>query len=188
MYITIGNIIGNRPVLYYCKRGGTTSMKYVLNAFVRTLRSIVRLLGLSAMAAFIVAGVVALRHMLETPQPLESLLPGEAHLYRWKHGHIFYKLAGKPDAPPLLLLHTPELAASAYEMRGIMTLLAADFRVYAPDLLGFGLSDRPDIEAGAHFASSFVRRSAGRNTPGACITSRVTRSWSRQIASLPLAG
>src|SRR6266567_5953641 len=73
VYITIGNIIGNRPVLYYCKRGGTTSMKYVLNAFVRTLRSIVRLLGLSAMAAFIVAGVVALRHMLETPQPLESL-------------------------------------------------------------------------------------------------------------------
>src|ERR1700676_3941756 len=71
VYITIGNTISNRPVLYYCKRGGTTSMKHVLNAFVGTLRSILRLLGLSALAAFIVAGVVALRHMLETPQPLE---------------------------------------------------------------------------------------------------------------------
>src|ERR1700730_11214907 len=59
VYITIGNTISNRPVLYYCKRGGTTSMKRVLNALLGTLRSIVRLLGLSAMAAFIVAGVVS---------------------------------------------------------------------------------------------------------------------------------
>jgi pimeloyl-ACP methyl ester carboxylesterase len=127
-------------------------MKHVLNRVVGTIRSILRLLGLSAIGALIVAGIVALRHMLETPQPLESLLPGEAHLYRWKHGHIFYKVAGKPErpgAPPMVLLHTPELAASGYEMRGIMPLLAAHYRVYALDLLGFGLSDRPDIDYSA---------------------------------------
>ena len=160
-------------------------MKYVVNAFVGTLRSIVRLLGLSAMAAFIVAGVVALRHMLETPQPLESLLPGEAHLYRWQHGHIFYKLAGKPDAPPLLLLHTPELAASAYEMRGIMTLLAADFRVYAPDLLGFGLSDRPDIDYSADVYTQLCRDFLSQvvRQPATIVASRLSCNYAAAVAA-----
>lgn len=104
-----------------------------------------RLLRLGALGSVVLAGLVALRHMLLTPQPLDSPLPGEAHLYRWKHGYIYYKVTGETNAPPMLLLHTPELAGSAYEMLDIMVPLAARYRVYAPDLLGFGLSDRPDI-------------------------------------------
>lgn len=160
-------------------------MKHVLNGFVGTLRSIVRLLGLSAIAAFIVAGVVALRHMLETPQPLESLLPGEAHLYRWKHGHIFYKLAGRPDAPPMLLLHTPDLAASAYEMHSIMTPLAAHFRVYAPDLLGFGLSDRPDIDYSADLYTQLCRDFLSQvvKQPATIVASRLSCNYAVAVAA-----
>ena len=110
---------------------------------------LIRLLGLSLLTTAAIAAVVALRHMLETPQQLESELPGEARIYRWKQGHIFYKVLGAPDAPPLLLLHTPEVGASAYEMRGILDLLAPHYRVYAPDLLGFGLSDHPGIDYSA---------------------------------------
>src|SRR5713226_9852091 len=112
-------------------------------------RKLARLLGLTFLSAFIFSAVVAMRHMLDTPRQLESPLPGEPHYYKWKLGHIFYKVLGAPEAPPLLLLHTPELAASAYEMRKIIEPLAQSYRVYAPDLIGFGLSDRPNIDYSA---------------------------------------
>jgi len=107
---------------------------------------IARVLGLSIIGTFIFTAIVALRHMLETPMRLVSPLPGESHYYKWKCGYIFYKVLGAPEAPPLLLLHTPELAASAYEMRKILEPLAQHYRVYAPDLIGFGFSDHPTID------------------------------------------
>jgi pimeloyl-ACP methyl ester carboxylesterase len=91
--------------------------------------------------------------MLETPMRLESPLPGESHYYKWKRGYIFYKVLGEPEAPPLLLLHSPGLVASAYEMRKMIEPLAQHYRVYAPDLLGFGISDRPAI---AYSADTYV--------------------------------
>jgi pimeloyl-ACP methyl ester carboxylesterase len=90
--------------------------------------------------------LLVLRYILRTPQPLASLLPGSAHIYKWTHGHIFYKVHGNVDAPPLLLLHAPGIGASAHEWLPIMESLSQHYRVYAPDLLGFGLSDAPDIE------------------------------------------
>lgn len=120
-------------------------MRYVIRQLVGTVRFVLRLLGLGALGSVALAGLVALRHILMTPQPLDSPLPGEAHLYRWKRGYIYYKVAGGSDTPPMLLIHTPELAGSAYEMLDILAPLAERYRVYAPDLLGFGLSDRPDI-------------------------------------------
>jgi hypothetical protein len=75
--------------------------------------TIARVFGLSFSSALIFTIVVAIRHMLETPMRLESPLPGESHYYKWKRGYIFYKVLGKPEAPPLLLLHSPGLVASA---------------------------------------------------------------------------
>src|SRR5215470_17167088 len=120
-------------------------------------RNIARLLGLGFLSAFIFSAVVALRHLLNTPQQLESPLSGEPHYYKWKRGHIFYKVLGTAEAPALLLLHTPELAASAYEMRKIIEPLAQHYCVYAPDLLGFGLSDRPAIDYSAETYVSLCR-------------------------------
>jgi pimeloyl-ACP methyl ester carboxylesterase len=120
-------------------------------------RNITRLLGLSFASALVFTAIVDLRHILDTPQRLESPLPGEANYYKWGRGHIFYKVLGMPEAPPLLLLHTPEIAASAYEMRKIMEPLAQHYRVYAPDLLGFGLSDRPSIDYSAEMYVDLCR-------------------------------
>jgi pimeloyl-ACP methyl ester carboxylesterase len=105
--------------------------------------------GAGVAAALATLGVVALRHALETPQPLKSQLPGEALLYRWQRRSIFYKVLGSPDGPPLVLLHSPEIGASADEMQHILSPLAQTYRVYALDLLGFGLSDRPALEYSA---------------------------------------
>lgn len=90
-------------------------------------------------------GLIALRHALETPQAQKSVLPGEAHLYRWQRRSIFYKVLGETNAPPLVLLHRPAIGASSHEMLPLMAPLARMYRVYALDWLGFGLSDRPGI-------------------------------------------
>ena len=116
-------------------------------AYSRSVKGILaRVFGLSFLSAFIFTMTVAIRHLLETPMKLESPLPGEAHYYKWKHGYIFYKVLGESKSPSLLLLHSPGLAASSYEMRSILEPLAQHYRVYAPDLIGFGISDHPKIE------------------------------------------
>jgi pimeloyl-ACP methyl ester carboxylesterase len=120
-----------------------------MQRIVRCLLRMLELLGITALCTVAVATIVALWHMLDSPQPLESMLPGEARIYRWKYGHIFYKVLGAADSPPLVLLHKPGVDASAHEMRKIMEPIAQQYLVYAPDLLGFGLSDRPHIDYSA---------------------------------------
>jgi pimeloyl-ACP methyl ester carboxylesterase len=113
------------------------------------MRKVVKLGG--AMLGFLLACIVAallvvLRYILRTPQSLESILPGEARLYKWQYGHIYYKVTGAPDAPALVLCHAPGIGASGYEMRYLVQELAHDYQVYTLDLLGFGLSDRPHVD------------------------------------------
>ena len=98
--------------------------------------------------------LLTLRYIIKTPQPLKSILPGKDHLYKWTYGHIFYKALGEADAPPLLLLHAPGIGASSHAMHALMEPLARHFRVYAPDLPGFGLSDRPNM---AYTAETYVK-------------------------------
>src|SRR5579883_1464454 len=102
----------------------------------KPVRFVGRCIGISVSAGLASVGVVALRHALETPQPLKSPLPGEALLYRWRRRSIFYKVLGPEGAPPFVLLHAPEIGASAREMQYLMAPLARTYRVYAPDLLG----------------------------------------------------
>ena len=55
---------------------------------------------------------------------------------------IFYREAGWPDAPALLLLHG--FPTSSHMFRDLIPLLAGRFRLVAPDFPGFGQSDMPD--------------------------------------------
>jgi pimeloyl-ACP methyl ester carboxylesterase len=54
---------------------------------------------------------------------------------------IFYREAGRTDAPALLLLHG--FPTSSHLFRNLIPLLADRFHVVAPDLPGFGQSDMP---------------------------------------------
>lgn len=80
-----------------------------------------------------------------TPMPA---LPGEMRDYAWNWGRIKYYIAGEGD--PLLLVHGIYPGASAYEWRENFEFLAQNFRVYAPDLLGFGLSEKPNVPYSAN--------------------------------------
>ena len=160
-------------------------MKSVIDRLLRSVRIFLRILGLGALGSVALAGLVAFRHMLVTPQPLDSPLPGEAHLYRWKRGHVYYKVAGDQHAPPMVLLHTPELAGSAYEMLGIMAPLTARYRVYALDLLGFGLSDRPDISYSADLYTELLHDFLANvvKEPSTLVASRLSCNYAVTVAA-----
>jgi pimeloyl-ACP methyl ester carboxylesterase len=61
---------------------------------------------------------------------------------------IFYREAGAPDAPALLLLHG--FPSASHMFRDLIPELAAHYRVVAPDLPGFGQSSQPDRHAFAY--------------------------------------
>jgi len=54
---------------------------------------------------------------------------------------IFYREAGRADAPTVLLLHG--FPTSSHMFRNLIPLLAERYHVIAPDLPGFGFSDAP---------------------------------------------
>lgn len=72
---------------------------------------------------------------------LPAAVPGaERREIDERSGRLAYYVAGQ--GRPVLLLHSINAAASAYEVRPIFEHLRHRFRVYAPDLPGFGHSDR----------------------------------------------
>lgn len=61
------------------------------------------------------------------------------------NGHdIFYREAGDPSAPTLLLLHG--FPTSSHMFRDLIPLLADSYHVVAPDHLGFGYSAMPGVK------------------------------------------
>lgn len=68
---------------------------------------------------------------------------------------IFYREAGRPDAPVLLLLHG--FPSSSHMFRNLMPALADRFRLIAPDYPGFGFSQFPAREAFAYGFDAYAR-------------------------------
>ena len=67
------------------------------------------------------------------------------HRYATVQGQrIFYREAGPPDGPVVVLLHG--FPSSSFMFRDLIPLLADRYRVIAPDHLGFGLSDAPPAD------------------------------------------
>jgi pimeloyl-ACP methyl ester carboxylesterase len=56
--------------------------------------------------------------------------------------NVFYRQAGDPQAPTVLLLHG--FPTSSHMFRDLIPALASRYHVVAPDLPGFGFSDAPD--------------------------------------------
>src|ERR1700723_1720698 len=67
-------------------------------------------------------------------------------------GSVFYREAGPPDGPTILLLHGFPSSSRMWEP--LLTRLADAFHLIAPDSPGFGHSDPPDP---AGFAYTFDR-------------------------------
>jgi pimeloyl-ACP methyl ester carboxylesterase len=68
---------------------------------------------------------------------------------------IFYREAGAPGAPKLVLLHG--FPASSHQYRNLMSSLSSRFHLVSPDYPGFGNSDMPDPKT---YEYSFDKTSA----------------------------
>jgi pimeloyl-ACP methyl ester carboxylesterase len=101
---------------------------------------------------------------------LEPPLGRPLSTYRWRGFDVAYTEAGDPDDPTLVLLHGVNAAGSSHEFRYVIDDLAEEYHVLAPDLPGFGHSDRPPLLYSATLYVTFVAdflRDAADGTLGA---------------------
>lgn len=139
-------------------------------------------LGLAALAAAtgaLVAGVAAARRLGRDTPPLYRSLRAAPREWWWSGFRLVYYETGPTAAPvgeemaggaaeaaePIVLVHSIHAAASAWEMRELFERLGAGRRVLALDLLGFGASERPDVDYDSDLYQDllrdFVREVAG---------------------------
>ena len=101
-------------------------------------RTIIALTGLAAATMHIINRVEfslsTVNNVLSNP---------DNKYYEWRFGKIRYTQKG--SGTPLLLLHDLTAGSSSYEFCKIIDELAEKHEVYAVDLLGYGLSDKPII-------------------------------------------
>jgi pimeloyl-ACP methyl ester carboxylesterase len=137
------------------------------------------------------AGVAALAAVNAAIQrsaqdPDDSALGGEAKLFDWKHGRIFYKESGVDDQrPPVVFVHGVGAGLSSFMWRKNFDVLGQHFRVYAIDLLGFGFSDKPaaapySADLYVELISDFIREVAGG--PANVVASALGASYVVRVA------
>ena len=117
-------------------------------------RAALRFAGYGLLAAG--AAAVTTRALQARAGELEPALTGEQRTFRWRGMDVAYTEAGDPDDETLVLVHGINAAGSSGEWREVFRSLADRYHVVAPDLPGFGRSDRPPLRYSAAFYEEFV--------------------------------
>jgi pimeloyl-ACP methyl ester carboxylesterase len=78
---------------------------------------------------------------LSTPAPESTIPLTSIHQVNADGVNVFYRAAGDPNAPVVLLLHG--FPTSSFMFRELIPRLADRYRVIAPDLPGFGFTEVP---------------------------------------------
>jgi pimeloyl-ACP methyl ester carboxylesterase len=102
-------------------------------------RTLLRRIGGASLAGavgWIGYSALAISHRMALP----PAVAGERREIAARAGRLSYYTAGA--GAPLLLVHSINAAGSVYEVKPIYERMTASRRVYAPDLPGFGFSDR----------------------------------------------
>jgi len=86
------------------------------------------------------AGIAYSKLFVPHALDLAPALDAERRQLKGRAGRLSYYIAGSGE--PLLLIHSINAAASAYEMRPLFEYYRGRRRVYAVDLPGFGFSER----------------------------------------------
>ncbi|NEU14167.1 alpha/beta hydrolase [Methylobacterium sp. BTF04] len=84
------------------------------------------------------------RFVVDHRQPLHPALPGHHECLETAAGGIGLYGSAEATGVPLLLIHSVNAAANAYEVRPLYRHYAGSRPVYALDLPGFGFSERSD--------------------------------------------
>jgi pimeloyl-ACP methyl ester carboxylesterase len=88
------------------------------------------------------------------------------HIYHWRFGDISYSVSG--EGKPVLLIHNLKEDSSSIEWTEIIPKLSRTNTVYAIDLLGCGLSERPNMTYTSYLytelVNDFIRNIIKRKT------------------------
>lgn len=99
--------------------------------------------ALGAATAWIVYSNTMIDHAVFLP----NAIPADRRAFRGRRaGNLSYYVDESGEGRPLVLIHSVNAAASAYEMGPLFDYYRGKRPVYALDLPGFGFSDRPDRE------------------------------------------
>lgn len=119
--------------------------------------------------------------------PLENLIGGDDGWFEWRGRRLFYahRKARTRKGRPVLLLHGIHTAAWSYEWRSNVDALSEAHDVYALDLLGFGMSDRPQARYSARLylrlMDDFARQAIGE--PATLIASSLTAAYAAVLGA-----
>jgi pimeloyl-ACP methyl ester carboxylesterase len=148
-------------------------------------RSLAMAAGVGLAAA---GGLTALNRLLARPaDSLEPPLSGDHRTYRWRGMDVAYTESGPEDAPTVVLLHGINAAGSSGEFRTVFDDLASDYHVVAPDLPGFGCSDRPPLQYSAALYEDFVADFLGEYDRPSVVVSSLTTAYVAAALSDPYA-
>ncbi len=96
---------------------------------------------LSGLTTFVIHMINRIKYSLYT---VKNDLPySNDNYYEWRFGKIRYTKKG--TGSPILLIHDLTTGSSHYEFKKIINQLSNEHEVYTIDLLGYGLSDKPNI-------------------------------------------
>ncbi|MBC7942448.1 MAG: alpha/beta hydrolase [Chitinophagaceae bacterium] len=89
------------------------------------------------------AGTVASAAVRGADSRARGVTPQVSFRYAQVHDvRVFYRQAGNPNAPTVLLLHG--FPTSSFMYRDLIPMLASRYHVVAPDMPGFGLTEAPE--------------------------------------------
>lgn len=99
---------------------------------------------ISAVASASIAAIHILNRIQYSLSTVKDTLSStENCYYEWRFGKIRYTKKG--SGTPLLLVHDLTVGSSAYEFHKITDELSKQYEVYSIDMLGYGLSDKPNM-------------------------------------------
>lgn len=107
-----------------------------------------RLWSMGLGAGLLGASVLAMRWLIRPPTtsaiPETISPPGfSTRAFQSGGGQMIYHESGSGPGPTLVFVHGLEVGASSYEWAGVYAAFTGQHRVLAPDLIGFGESERP---------------------------------------------
>ncbi|SEV99692.1 alpha/beta fold hydrolase [Halobacterium jilantaiense] len=138
---------------------------------------------LAGAAAGVAATAGANRLLRARVGDLDPALDGDQGTYHWRGFDIAYTEAGDPEHPDVVLLHGVNAAASSREFGEVFDALAEDYHVLAPDLPGFGRSDRPPVAYTSKLYEQFVADFVTDTAEDAVVVaSSLTGSWAAMAA------
>jgi len=123
------------------------------------------------------------RSVGNVPEPVNAL-GGTERRWNWRGHGVFVTEMGTGSL--VVLVHGVYAGASSYEFRKLFPLLAAQHRVVAFDLLGCGLSDRPNLGYSADLFTELVvdaLAEAGGTQPVAVVGSSLGAAFAIRAAA-----